>query len=175
MSDHPIWQLHDFRKTVRLNWRFYQRELRQWRRWNNISEFVIAATASGSAIAGLTVLWQDGAGKNVWLGLSILAAVLSTLKPILKTSKRIETLVKVTKEYAMLDGQCESLAMDCEHNQTYADRHYQHLKKMMKKRNELKATMADEKVNSTVIEELQDQVNRELPADQLYVPQELGP
>ncbi len=54
-KEHPVWQVYDLLRTAKLNEKYFGRRLKKYVVINNTMEFFIAATASTSAIASLTV------------------------------------------------------------------------------------------------------------------------
>ena len=169
--DHQVWELYDFHRTVRLNWKYYKRRLHRMRNVNNALEILLAVTAPGSAIAGYAA-WQDEVGRWIWMALGTVAAVFSLAKPVLKLGQALERLEKAAQAYAGLDGDCQELTSEIRHARTYTDQHYAQFLRLLKKRNDFKQTMADEAEDRKLILELQDEVAQELPADGFFVPGE---
>jgi len=167
--DHPVWELYDFHRTVRLNWKYYRHRLRRTRKLNNLLEILLAVTAPGSAIAGYAA-WQEGLGYWIWMILGTIAALFSLAKPVLKLGHQLERLEKAAQAYAGLDGDCQELTSEIRHQRTYDDQHYDQFLRLMKKRNDFKQTMADEAENRKLISRLQDEVAEELPTDSFFVP-----
>src|SRR6266403_1134236 len=91
--------IYDDYKTMLLNKKYYRSRLEVLKRNNLIVEFLIAAGATGSGVAGFAV-WQQQYGAVIWAIISGLSIILAISKPLLKLPDRIEVYSKLYGEYA---------------------------------------------------------------------------
>src|SRR5947207_263262 len=103
-KEHPVWEVYDLHRTCRLNSKYWARKLVDLRRLNFVAEYLVMATASGSAVSGI-VFWTTTVGKTLWTILAAITAMVSIAKPLLKLSDRIENLQKVVTGYHSIEFQ----------------------------------------------------------------------
>ena len=77
-------------------------------RWNRIGEIIVAITAPGSVLSGLT-LWNlmigtFPVGAVLWAGLGTIAGFVGLNKPIIRPDASIERYTKLYTEYRALAG-----------------------------------------------------------------------
>ena len=117
-DSHPVWAVYDKLRTASLNVKYYSRRLVNLERQNFCIELFLMATAPSSAIAGLW-FWQTETGKETWLVLGVVTAVLAVVKPLLGLTKRIRDLEGVLSDYRMLEYDLRELKSLIEQRQKY--------------------------------------------------------
>lgn len=169
-AKHPVWDVYDESRTARLNVRYYERQLNSIRRNNFLIELVIALSVS-SGVAGLW-LWETTFGGIIWKALVTLAAFLAVVKPLVRLSDQVQQKSEVLSSWRLLDDGLRQLIILIRQYKTYGDDMRNRLLTLM----ETKATLIQREPLEAVDEKLRrrcfDQVNRELPADSFFVPEE---
>lgn len=167
---HPVWQLYDEIRTARLNVKYFGELLRIIERNNLLMEVALALTAPSSAIA-VFALWRTEYGKIIWAAFGVAAATISIIKPFLKYSSRIKEIDRVIQGYRQYEHELESLKNKIEQDQAYGKVHMDKFQKIHSmKRNLRKEEPTREKLNQTVLREMQIQVQTELPLDRFFIP-----
>ena len=62
--DHPVWNVYDLYRTARLSVCYYSAKLNRFLWYNYLIEYILAITASSSAIAALW-FWEHPVGEIV--------------------------------------------------------------------------------------------------------------
>jgi hypothetical protein len=100
--EHPAWQVYDVRRTARLRQKYFSCRLNQLQRMSRAMEIVVAATASSSAVAALS-LWNTTTGQHWWQGLLVISAVVAIAKPVMGLSQEIQRLDELLPEYRLIE------------------------------------------------------------------------
>lgn len=169
-KEHPVWQVYDLLRTAKLNEKYFGRRLKKYVVINNTMEFFIAATASTSAIASLTV-WSDGLGSHFWQGFLITAAVISVLKPIVGITKRVRLYEEVLAEYRVLSFELSQLRTSIATEQSYKPTHQTQFKKILAKHSALVAKTPESTENKKVKQECEQEVLSAFPISNFYIPE----
>nr|WP_294543130.1 hypothetical protein [uncultured Rhodopila sp.] len=160
--------LWDNARTARLSELYYGERLDRLSRWNFIFELLVAIGASGSGIAGWAV-WQDKIGAVVWACIAGLAAVIAIAKPLLAIDRRIRHATRQQQLYRSILSSLENLAFDIQQAGTLSAenrRRYQRARENLRQ-----AEDADDPAqNLRRLEQLQQRVDKEMPAHSLWVP-----
>jgi hypothetical protein len=90
--------VYELQCTSKMNALYYERRLGALQAHSFWMEVVLAATASGSGLAALTVFESD-AGRWAWQGLALAAALVSVVRPIYAPGKRIEAFARQQQGY----------------------------------------------------------------------------
>lgn len=167
----PVWTVYDKLRTVRLNVKYYGRRLASLERQNFWIELLLATTAPSSAIAGLWV-WQTASGKEAWLGLGVLTAVVAVTKPLLGLTKRIKEFEGVLSGYRLLDFDLMQLKSRIEQKQTYNSALEADFDKISDRERALVKDTPEPRAKQNVTKACEAEVIRELPKDHFFVPQE---
>src|SRR5215467_5935983 len=93
-EDHPVWTVYDRLRSARLNVKYYGRRLQFCERCTFSLEFLLAATAPSSAVAGLW-FWATELGHMVWQYAGIAAALAAVAKPPLNLTRKIKAYESV--------------------------------------------------------------------------------
>ena len=94
--------IHREYRTVLLNVKYYNRQLRLYRMINLWMEILIAVgSTTSTGIAGFAI-WQNGLGTTAWGIVSGASIMLAVVKPIIKVPERIERYGKLSGEYSTM-------------------------------------------------------------------------
>ncbi|HYN82292.1 MAG TPA: hypothetical protein VES88_12375 [Gemmatimonadaceae bacterium] len=171
-TGHPVWDVYDLYRTARLNVKYYSCRVSTLQRQNFWIEFVLAATAAGSAIAGLT-FWSAGVGRIIWQMLMIIAAVLAVAKPLLKLTDRIQTLAELVGKYRAVEYDLKKIEVAIRQRRKFEP----DLREMFVATLDRMAEIAKEKngefrVREKLRKKCRLEVEKELPASRFFIPEE---
>lgn len=161
-------QVYNAYRTALLNRKYYGHQLTKYRKFNIIFEWVIAAGATGSGVSGFA-LWETEPGKIIWSVVAGTAIVLATLKPMLNLGKSIERYTTLFTGHGKIYRNLESLVADVAFEQ-------QLTKEMDKRFVEARVGFEDldqhddPKPNRKLLQKFQEEVNRQIPAQSLWLP-----
>jgi len=163
-----VLQLWDDARTARLSDLYYGNRIRTLSRISFWSEILIAATATGSGIAGLAV-WQHDIGQWLWAIIAAAAALLAIAKPLMNLDRQLTACTKQQQVYRSILSSLKYLAFDIEQateiKTEHRDRYRRNREMLMKAEND------DENAPSaSLVSRLYDKVNQEMPAASLWVP-----
>lgn len=167
--NHPVWEVYDLHRTCRLNVKYWVVKLIRLRRMNFWLEYMLAATAPSSAIAGL-VFWTTAYGKTAWSILIIVTAFLALGKPLLKLSGRLDKLQKVVTQYKSVDFQLEALGNDIRREENYSGAMVNIYKNLANQVREISKDEPIQSVDQDLRKSCYREVNKELPLTYFYVP-----
>lgn len=167
---HPVWEVYDEIRTARLNVKYYSNKLSSLQRYNFWIEFFIAFFSS-STIAGLW-LWKTELGQLFMKSFAVIPAMLSIIKPLLKLTERMAQLEKLVIGYCDLENDLNCIATQIKHSKTYSSQHKKCLFETLKKKRVLITGFLDPKINNSLVKRLADSVNKELPPDSFFIPDE---
>ncbi len=117
-EQHPVWNVYDGLRTVRLNSKYYACRLQSAERWNFWLEFLLAATAPTSAIAGLW-FWSSSVGHALWKYLGIIAAVAAVMKPLLHLTSKIKGYESALTIYRAVEFDLREIKAQIDQQQKY--------------------------------------------------------
>jgi hypothetical protein len=167
---HPVWDIYDEWRTARLNCKYYSAKLAALERSNFWLELVIAATASGSAIAALA-FWQTRDGRVAWTWLTVLSAIFAVAKPLLKLTERIQKLDHLTVAYSLLDHDYKKLGVAIRQDGMLTANHQQQLRTLMDRTDDLKKMeVVERRIDERLRRKCRESVEAELPETNFYVP-----
>src|SRR5258708_289729 len=104
-SDNPVIDVYNQFRTARLNVKYLEAKLRNWRRQNFWMEFLIAVSASSSAATAW--FFQGDVGTWFWKILTGITALLAIAKPLLKLPEKIRRSEEMLGGYKTLDFDLE--------------------------------------------------------------------
>jgi hypothetical protein len=164
-------QLYDDYRSSLLNVKYYSARFVRYKRFNFWMEIFLAVTSS-SAMATLT-LWKTGMGEVVWMVLGALTTLVAVVKPILQLPKSSERYQGLHGSYRNLYFDLESVVQEVtiEHalNQTHRGV-WDSAKKRLRELAPQEDTEAE--LDRGQIAKYAAEVNREIPMDSLWIPQE---
>lgn len=168
-NSHPVWELYDCLKTVRLNVEYYVAKAHRVRNLNRNLDILLAVVVPTSAAAALPV-WQTSIGIYVWATLFGLAAFVAVAKPFLKLVDKLQQYESTVARYRMLEGDLTELKADIVQQQSYPKSTQVRFRLVMQS---LRRAIEAEPIDPTddpLMESLYEKINKELPADRFYVP-----
>lgn len=169
---HPVWIVYDLYKTARLNVKYHSIRLGKIERYNFAIELLIAITAPTSAITGIWLLNTE-AGQNIWKYIAALAAISAVIKPLLRLPHQIKTLEQTLSGYRALEYDVEQIVNRIKSERTYSKACKSMLEDAQKKKKSLVCNPAENNQDKKLIEKLYSEVNKELPMESLFVPEEI--
>ncbi|MEM8565581.1 MAG: hypothetical protein AAGF85_03925 [Bacteroidota bacterium] len=167
---HPVWNVYDVLRTVRLNVLYNQIKLSKVVNWNTFFEISIAITAPSSALASIHI-FQGVIGQELWRFLVAITAVLAVVKPFLGFINKIKAKEALISSYEIAFHELEKLRIEIHNTQKYDNGH-------MLKLEEVRTTLHDvqKKYPSTgkgdkkLASMLKAQVETEFPSASFYLP-----
>ena len=169
-NQHPVWDVYDQLRTVRLNELYYGERLNKFERINFWSEIIVALTSSSSAIAGLS-LWNSPDWSNYWKVLLIISAIIATAKPLLNLTKKIRAYEELLSGYRLLCHDLKELKIDINQNENYSVQHKKKFNKIIEKQRILTDKSPESTENKKVKLICQKRVLMELPSNNFYIPE----
>ena len=151
-----------------LNKKYYGSRLDNLKRRNMLMESVIAVGATGSGVAGWAV-WQTEQGALVWAVISGVSILLAVIKPFLKLVDRIENYGKLFGEYAKAYVSLKFLVEDLQVRRVVSDEDIKIFVQIRNRAAEL-ISLDDPNPDPRFVRTLQQEVNTEIPINQLWVP-----
>ena len=169
--NHPVWEVYDLLRTARLNAKYYSGRVAKLQSLQFRLEILIAAVASGSAIASLSI-WNTPFGRPVWQAFAIPAAVASVIKPLLNLSDRIRALEEVAAAYRVFEAELRGIELTIRTRQAYDPEMRIQFEKLTGRLKELALKPAEAKEDAKLKRRFQEEVKRELPSTHFLVPEE---
>jgi hypothetical protein len=169
-ESHPIWDVYDQLRTVRLNEKYYGVRLQKYERINFWSEIIVALASSSSAIAGFA-FWSTTTGSEVWKGLLVISALIATSKPLLNLTKKIKAYEELLLGYRLLCHDLKDLKININQTQSYTVSHQATFKKIIEKQRILAGKSPERTEKNKVKNACQNEVLLEFPANAFYIPE----
>lgn len=166
---HPVWSMYDRLRSARLSVKYYCWRLQHVERANFWLEFVLLASAPGSAIAGLW-FWDTSGGEAAWKGLGVIAAFVAVIKPLLHLTKRIKDYESLVAGYRVLEYDLMELKTAVEHKRRYDAALQADFRKIVQRERALINKNPDSRESPRIKRLCREEVNRELPASAFFVP-----
>lgn len=169
--EHPIWDVHDMRRTARLSVKYYCVRLVHLERKNFWMEVMLAITASGSAIAGLA-FWNTELGVVAWQVLIVLSALLAVAKPLMKITDQIQRLESVVTGYRIVEHDLQKIEVAARQRKAYDEDLQNRFAAVLERMDALITKPSEYRTNGKLQRRCQEEVDRELPCERFYVPPE---
>jgi hypothetical protein len=166
---HPVWDVYDEYRSARLNVKYYSGRVHWLSRVNIVMEFMIAAFASSSAVAGFT-LWNSETGKVAWQILAGIAATLAILKPLLRLTEKIKLLEETIAGYRVLEHDLRTIEISIKQRRTYDNKLRVRFAAALDRMGALAAKNDENHVDRRLKRRCQMEVAKELPASSFYIP-----
>ncbi|MBR0798602.1 hypothetical protein JQ615_24745 [Bradyrhizobium jicamae] len=160
--------IYDSYRTALFNRKYYASRLSQYSNYNFWLEVTVAAGATGGGIASFAI-WKSAPGQYAWLAISGLATVLGVMKPFLKFGEKIERYSKLFAGHGGAFWQLKSIVESIEVQQAVPPKIIEQYEVIKKKLEDLDAA-DDPQPDPTTLVRLQAEVNKEIPAQQLWMP-----
>jgi hypothetical protein len=161
-------RLTEMLRDAKLSALYYENRLRWANFWYFAFEIFIAAGAAGAAgtgIAALTV-WQQGIGVPVWYTVSVIAAGLAFLKPMVAPGTRLQTYSRQHQGWYALYFTAEKLLLAVRQSDQFSDEDHKTFNSLFDRQAAL--NLADVKmINTRLVRKLKRRVDEEIPADSL--------
>lgn len=166
---HPVWDVYDDLRSVRLNYKYYGAMADRVARLNFWTEILVGATTTGSAV-GAWAFWNTDVGSWIWQLLLSLSALVALAKPRLGLTKRLKEYDEAIGGYRILDLELQDIRVAISQRKSYG----KPLKvRYATARRQLK-TLAEKHVERRVDKELltrcREEVERELPGERFFIP-----
>ena len=168
-ANHPVWDVYDLFRTARLNIKYYSHKLTNLKRTNFCIELALAIGAPSSAIGGF-YYWNTPCGSIIWKWILGITAVVALVKPIIKLSDKIESYGKTVNGYRILEHQVEKNVIQIKQDKSYSEKHRTLLESAIEMVGKLKENDPEIKINNKLKKKYQDEVLKELPVDNFYIP-----
>ncbi len=168
---HPLWGVYDEFRTARLSVRYYEIQLRSLRRNNFLMELVLALTLS-SGVAGLW-FWETIVGGTIWKLLVSVAAFLAVVKPLVRLSDQVKKKSDILTSWRLLDHGLHQLTISSQETGKYDDEMRHRFRSLMETKSAIVESEPTETIDEKLREKCFQQVNQELPADNLFIPEEV--
>lgn len=168
-ENHPVWDVYDKFRTARLNVKYWSGVLNSLSSENFWIELVLAVSAS-STVAGLW-FWYTLFGGTVWKVLSALAAFLAVLKPSLRLTDRVRRVEGLLVGYRALDHDLDTLCISIRQQGEYSKALKGQFDRALARLGDLVRRAPNEKTNEKLLRRCMDEVKRELPVENFFVPE----
>lgn len=162
-------QIYARYRTALLSKKYYAHRLQSFEIANIVVEVTIAVTSSGT-IASWYV-WKDAAGALAWQHLGMITAVFALIKPFLALTSKIERSANLHASYALLFNELKSLVEDMRVEQTISP---DMVTRFHNARERMTGMVSKEeaKPSERLAKRYFEEVNREIPAIELWMPPE---
>jgi hypothetical protein len=168
---HPVWDVYDQFRTARLNAKYFSCRVASLKTLNFWIEVVLAATATGSALAGLA-FWSTEFGKPVWQGLLVISAIIALVKPPLKLTDRIQLLQEWAADFKGVEYELKKIEIGIRQQGDFTSALKNRFFTTMDRYAELaRKAEAESRIDNRLKRRCQDEVARELPAEKFFVPE----
>jgi hypothetical protein len=160
-------ELYDYYRTSLLNAKYYARRLEQLKLFSIWSDCLIAVAASAS-FAGFAI-WKSDLGKNIFTILLGIAAVLSVLRPIVRIPDKIDRISKLHYGYLELYYRIEALVSEMKISEHITLEQLAKAANLSERFRGLELE-GDAYQNPKILLKYQDEIDRIIPADRLWLP-----
>lgn len=164
--------LYDNYRTAMMNRKYYGYKLAEIKKYNLIFEITIALGTASSGVAAWTI-WKYGTGEKVWGIIIAVAVVLAFLKPFLKLSNLVERYSTLFIGYGDVAYDLKTIVSKVKihrnFNKELDDAYIASLE-----RSKQLASRDDPKLNKKLVRKCYDEVNKEVPQNELWIPKKGG-
>jgi len=167
-ENHPVWAVYDERRTARLNIKCLNAEIKSLQTKNKLVEGTIALSGA-SSIGGFWFL-QNVPGLYAWKTLGAVAVVLTVLKPILSLADRRAKKERLLASYQILEHDLYCVTLGVQERKSYDDQAIKEFHSALARKREILGQADGSNASPRTIKRCQDEVNRELPSSQFYIP-----
>lgn len=189
--DHPVWEVYNLLRTVRLNELYYSAKLRALKRrhlWLEVATAIAAPAAA--AIAGMLgrsdAKWLPDAAQAAiapymgwalvaWVALTLVASVLALVRPISRLSESIATVGGCHVEFRSIGANLAELRSEIQHRRAYDAELQSWFRHARRQRMIACEHEPRDPPDTKLARKIQEQVNRELPMGGFYEPPEEKP
>ena len=171
IHDHPVWEIYDQYRTTKLNIKYRSRILLNLKRWSKFFDISLAITAPTSAIAAIG-FWSTKFGFYVWQILISITALLAFIKPFLSLTEKIELNEELLVAERSLEIDLYKIIILIKEKMCYDTIIQDKFLESLDKIKDIIQKDKEVKVNEKLREKFFEEVNRELPNEFFYIPQE---
>ena len=166
----PVWNVYDEYRTAKLNVKYYSYKLLRATKCNFIGELLLAISSS-SSIGGLWLFesWLDG---FLWKALGTVAAFLAVYRTVAKPSENIRKLEQRVTAYRSMEFDLERLSRNISDNKNYDEGMKRQFNSIMNRKQAFVLSYVDPETDDDLHEKCTAEVNRELPAENFFIPKE---
>lgn len=169
--DHPVWAVYNELRTARLNTKFEQHKLVGLKRFQFWSDLIIKASAA-SSIGGLSFMKMDP-WALIWSVVGAVAVLLQIVQGCLRLDRSIATKQKSITAYSIFETQLTEIRYQVQQKGAYSKELQAKFNTVFRGKAELMKA-GDSEVDDKLVRRLQEEVNRELPAEDFFVPNALA-
>jgi len=131
-DQHPVWNVYDFLRTIRLNVKYNQHLLDYFSKLSMSFDLSLAIIAPSSSIATFG-FWGTDEGKIVWQVLIAITAIIAFIKPFLRLNDKIKYHERLALGYDILYDEIISLKNKISNSQQYTGKHILEFEEIEKK------------------------------------------
>lgn len=166
----PVWDVYDELRTALLNVKYYSCRTASLQRQNFWIELLIAATATGSAVAGFT-FWATSVGKPIWQALMVVSALLAIAKPLLRLTERIQTFQELVGDYRGAEYDLRKIEVAIKQRGTFDKDLKERFSRALDRMAEAAVKSSGEyRVHKAMRERCEAEVLQELPTAHFFLP-----
>jgi hypothetical protein len=167
-KNHPVWDVYDLHRTVRLNIKYFSFKLTRLKKINFWMEFILALTASSAIVT--FKLWKTDTGSLLWQILSATSALLAILKPLLNITEKIRKIEGITTSFRILDIDLKEIEISIRQRNNFDTDAAKQFSILFKRLKELTEKHIDGTENLKLKRKFQAEVIKELPASSFFIP-----
>ena len=159
--------LHDFYRTSLMNARYYARLLRSLKTCNLVADITVALTSSAAFIG--FAIWRSDEGTWVLGTLVATSAIISALRPVLRIPDKLDRYSKLHYGYLELFYRIESLVSEMRAVERIDEDHLEKASELSDRFRALELE-GDAYQNQKKLLKDQEEIERTIPADRLWLP-----
>lgn len=171
--EHPVWDVYDQRRTVRLREKYFSARLCTLERQNFAMEVLVAITASTSAIAALT-FWNTATGQVIWQTLLVLSALIAIAKPIMKTGDKIQRLDELLPQYRLIEHELYKIEVAVRQRGKFDGELIGRFAKVLDRMDSIVVKPYEHSMSKRLKKRCEEEIDSELPPARFYVPSEVS-
>ena len=160
-------RIYDLYRNCLVKSKYYGHRLKVFRGWNTTMDIFIALAAS-SAFTGHAIM-KTPAGLNIVSSLLLVSAVIAVMRPIIRIGESIALYSKLYYAYTELFYRTESLKDDIRRDDALTKIHQQKASEISERYRDLEL-QADPAEDMKKMGKYQDEVDKTIPADGLWLP-----
>lgn len=191
-EDHPVWEVYDLLRTARLNELYYAAKLKTLKRRHWWMEIAIAVTTPAAAAAAGVLEGDRSAGLKwlpavssivfvdhhrewivaIWALIAALASFLALAKPFMRLGESIGKVEACHAEYRSIAAEVAEVRSEVRLRHAYIDELQTWFRQIRRRKTYACEREPPEPVDTRLTRKIEARINRELPADAFYVPEE---
>lgn len=168
-NNHPVWEVYDLQRVVKLNVKYWTTKYIALRRWDFAVEYSLLTTAPTSAVAGLFLL-ETPIGAIVWKYALIATTFLTIAKPLLQLSEKIKKIHEIVLGYKNLEFDLDEISSQVRRLSSYNASMVKEFQQIQKKIQSISQKEPIEKIDGNLREKLYEEVLKELPVESFFIP-----